>query len=285
MRNLLLLAAAAALLSSCISTKRLTYLQDLPGKPIELDSNGFQPYYLSEYRLQKNDLLQIQIKTFNEETDKYFNYMDQTGGMGRMGMMGGGGGSGNPMLYYMGYNVDVNGLVQLPVLGSVRLEGLTLPEAEAYIHQLLKTYFNDNLLFVKVQLGGIRYTVIGEGGQREVYYFNNQLNILQALAAGGGGGGMGGMQKSIYSDLRRVQIFRQFPQGYQMFELDLTDRRIISDPNFFVQPNDIINIRPLPQRTWGIGEQGIPTILSAVSLITTSLTFYFFIVSLRPSEE
>jgi polysaccharide export outer membrane protein len=283
MRNLLLLAAAAALLSSCISTKRLTYLQDLPGKPIELDSNGFQPYYLSEYRLQKNDLLQIQIKTFNDETDKYFNFADQQVGGG--GMMGGGGamGMGNPMLYYMGYNVDLNGLVQLPVLGGVKLEGLTLPEAEVRIQEMLKAYFNDNLLFVKVQLGGIRYTIIGEGVQRESYYFNNQLNILQALAAGGGG--MGGNQKSVFADLKRVQVFRQFPQGYQMFELDLTDRRIISDPNFFVQPNDIINLRPLPQRTWGIGEQGIPTILSAVSLITTSLTFYFFITSLRPTED
>jgi polysaccharide biosynthesis/export protein len=283
MRNLLLLAAAAALFSSCISTKRLTYLQDLPGKPIELDSNGFQPYYLSEYRLQKNDLLQIRIKTFNEETDKYFNYQDQDNN--RMGMMGGGGmgGSGNPMLYYSGYNVDLNGNVKLPVLGEVRLEGLTLKEATNLINKILKDYFNDNLVYVNVQLGGIRYTVIGEAGHRESYYFNNQLNILQALAAGQGGG-MGGA-KSVFSDLRRVQVFRQYPEGFKMFELDLTDRRIISDPNFFIQPNDIISVRPLPQRTWGIGDQGIPTILTAISVITTSLTFYFFINNLRPTED
>jgi polysaccharide export outer membrane protein len=281
MRNLLLLAAAAALLSSCISTKRLTYLQDLPGKPIELDSNGFQPYFPTEYRLQKNDLLQIKIKTFNEETDKFFNYQEQQNN--RMGMMGGGGqGNGNPMLYYSGYNVDLDGNVKLPVLGNVKLEGLTLPEATNLINEILKEYFNDNLVYVNVQLGGIRYTVIGEGQMRESYYFNNQLNILQALAAGGGG--MGGRQ-SIFADLRRVQVFRQNPEGYSSFELDLTDRRIISDPNFFVQPNDIINLRPLPQRTWGIGEQGIPTMLTAISVITTSLTFYFFINNLRPRED
>jgi len=278
MRNLLIVVAALALLSSCISTKRLTYLQELPGKPVALDSAGFQTIQQSEYHLQVNDLLNIQIKSFNEEADKFFNLQDQQGGgMMRGGMMMGGGGNGNPMLYFTGYALDLNGDVRLPVLGDVNLQGLTVVEATNKINELLKQYFNDDLVFVKIQISGIRYTVIGEAINRENYVYANQLNIYQALAS------VGGLQ--VFADRRHVEIYRQYPEGIKRFEVDLTDRNVISNPMFLIQPNDIINIKPLKQRTWGIGDQGVNTLLTTISVITSSITFYFFLSSLRPNES
>lgn len=278
MRNTLIVVAALALLSSCISTKRLTYLQELPGKPVELDSAGFQTIQQTEYHLQVNDLLNIQIKSFNEEADKFFNLQDQGGGgMMRGGMMMGGGGNGNPMLYFMGYALDLNGNVRIPVLGDVNLQGLTVVEATDKINDLLKKYFNDDLVFVKLQISGIRYTVIGEAINRENYVYANQLNIYQALAS------VGGLQ--VFADRRQVEIYRQYPEGIKRFEVDLTDRNVISDPLFLIQPNDIINIKPLKQRTWGIGDQGVNTLLTTISVITSSITFYFFLSSLRPNES
>jgi polysaccharide export outer membrane protein len=277
MRKIFIFLVFALLLTSCISTRRLTYLQEQPGKPVQLDSLGFQPIQQTEYRLQVNDMLNIQIKSFNEDADKFFNLENQNGG-NRM-MMGGGaqGGGGNPFLYFMGYSLDLNGNVQLPVLGSVHLAGLTVNEAREKINTLLKDYFNDNLVFVKLQISGIRYTVIGEANNVENYIFNNQVNIFQALAAVGG--------LDVYANRRRVQIFRQYPEGIKMFEIDLTDRNVITNPMYLIQPNDIINVIPLRQKTWGVGEQGVQTILTSIGLITSSLTFYLFLTSLRPNEE
>lgn len=277
MRKLLTFFGFALLLTSCISTKRLTYLQDQPGKPVLLDSLGFQPIQQTEYRLQVNDMLNIQIKSFNEEADKFFNLENNSNGGMRMMMGGGQGGGGNPFLYFSGYSIDLNGNVQLPVLGNVYLQGLTVNEARDKINGLLKDYFNDNLVFVKLQISGIRYTVIGEANNVENYIFNNQVNIFQALAAVGG--------LNTFSNRKRVQIYRQYPEGIRMFEIDLTDRNVISNPMYLIQPNDIINVMPLRQRTWGIGEQGVQTILTSIGLITSSLTFYLFLTSLRPNEE
>lgn len=277
MRKLLLLLGVSILMSSCISTKRLTYLQEKPGKPVKVDSLGFIPIQQVVYRLQKNDLLQIQIKSFNEEADKFFNL--QNGQNGNAMMQGGGGmmGNGNAMLYFNGYSLDINGNVRLPVLGDVNLEGLTIDEATDKLNNLLKDYFNDNLVYVKVQIAGIRYTVIGEGVGKENYYFHNQLNIIQAVASAG--------QMSVFANRQDVEIYRQYPEGMRVFTVDLTDRNVISDPMFLVQPNDIINIKPLRQRTWGVGEQGVQSILTTISVVTSSLTFYFFLRTLRPTED
>jgi polysaccharide export outer membrane protein len=55
------------------------------------------------------------------------------------------------------------------------------------------------------------------------------------------------------------------------YEVDLTDKRVVSDPRYWIQPNDIINIKPLKQRSWGIGETGFPTFLALLSAVSSSL--------------
>lgn len=248
--------------TSCVPRKKLTYLQDK--SELELDTAGFQVLRRSYYQVQINDLLSIQIKTFNEDLDKYFNVMEQ-----QNNMMGGGQMGASARLYFNGYSVDPLGNIELPVLGRIYVAGLTVDEITETVTQKLGDFFNQDVIYVKVQLAGIRFTVIGEAGNGQFYIYQNQANIFEALAMAGGADFLG--------DRRRVQIVRQYPEGVKYFELDLTDKAVVSDPRYFVQPNDIINVKPLRQRSWGIGETGFQTITSLMGAIGSSLALYLFI--------
>lgn len=59
-----------------------------------------------------------------------------------------------------------------------------------------------------------------------------------------------------------------------MYSLDLTDGEVVNYPNFYIQPNDYIIVKPLKQKSWGTGTTGtqtIGTIITALSLVTTTI--------------
>jgi polysaccharide export outer membrane protein len=274
MKKLIQLATLGILVllvaSSCVSRKKITYLQDKEGEPLEVDTAGYQKLRRTFYKVQVNDLLSIQFRSFNEEVDKYFNLQNNRNlGLGGAGV--GGRGGGNAMLYFNGYTVNTDGRVKLPVLGPIYVNGLTVEEIEARLDKLLEEFFSDNSVFVKVRLSGIKYSVIGEGSNGQYFLFQNEANILEALANAGGVDFLGNRYE--------VQIVRMHPEGVKYYEVDLTDKRLISDPRYWVQPNDIINIKPLKQRSWGIGETGFQTFLALLSAVSSSLALIVAIQS------
>jgi polysaccharide export outer membrane protein len=67
---------------------------------------------------------------------------------------------------------------------------------------------------------------------------------------------------------------RKQPHGFEIYSLDLTDASIVNSPNFYIQPNDYIIVKPLRQKSWGTGVTGIQTlgtIITALSLVTTTI--------------
>ncbi|MDX5405198.1 MAG: polysaccharide biosynthesis/export family protein [Bacteroidota bacterium] len=253
--------------TSCVPRKRLTYFQDW-GNELKLDSNGYQVIQYTYYKVQRNDLLSIQIKTFNEEIDKFFN-VSENQNLGR-----GGGQNGNSMIYFTGYSVDDKGDIQLPILQNVNVEGLTLEEITKKLEGLMEDYFNETSIYVKVQLAGIRYTVVGEVNAPGQYFlYQNQANVFEALAQAGDIGFLGNRFE--------VMIVRQTPEGVKYYELDMTDKTVVQDPRYMIQPNDIINVKPLKQKSWGIGQTGFQTFVSAISVLSSSLALYLTIQTLQ----
>jgi polysaccharide export outer membrane protein len=259
--------------TSCVSTKKLTYLQDKEGEPLEIDTAGYQKLRRSYYKVQVNDLLDINFRSFNEEVDKNFNLQNGRAGGGMQGNMAQGGGA---QIYFNGFTVKSDGKLKLPVLGDVYVNGLTIEEIEAKINKILLDYFIKDQVFIKVKLAGIRYTVIGEGNNGQYFLFQNEANIFEAIGYAGG--------VDFLGNRYAVQIVRMHPEGVKYYELDLTDKRVVSDPRYFIQPNDIINIRPLRQRSWGIGETGFQTFLSLLGAVSSSLALIVAMRSLANSN-
>lgn len=224
LKQLIYLLLLAALFSSCNSYKKLTYLQGIEetGKDSTFLKN--QP----QYHLQSADILYIRIITQDEEMNSLFNpLMNQRGGSQ---MQQGGG------LYFNGYTVNEAGYIDVPILDTLYVNGLTLEEARGKIKTRAYRYLEDPEIIVK--LANIRFTLMGEvngGGVMEVY--DERLNILEAVSYGGG--------LSYNGDRQNVLILRPTEKGTQTYRVDLTSKNLVSSELYYIQPNDIVYVPPL----------------------------------------
>ena len=251
-KYLLLIISLVTLFSSCVSTKELTYLQDKSES--QLDSLGYSKLERTDYLIQVNDILNIEIKSFDEKASYIFNAYSQQGSVQ----------INDALIYIRGYSVDVEGNIELPVIGTVQVEGMTLKETKLVIEKELYKYFKKDAVFLKVQLAGIRYSVVGEINRPGKYViYQNQVNVFEAIANAG--------DITMVGTRDKVQIIRQLPQGVEIVDIDLTDRNVINSPYYFIQPNDVINIQPLRAKSWGIGTEGFMTLLSVLTLVSTTL--------------
>ena len=174
-----------------------------------------------------------------------------------------------------GYTVDLHGDIRVPQLGKIKALGLTLEELRELIEKrLLTEYFKENAdLFVTVRLGGLRYVMTGEVGSKgEQVIFRDQATIVEAISNGGG--------VPITGDLTNVRIVRQYPEGVKVHHLDLTQLDVIYSPYYYIQPNDMIVVDPLPQKALGTGTTGLSSFTTIISVFTTLVTTVLFITRL-----
>jgi polysaccharide export outer membrane protein len=270
--------------SSCVRNRDYIYLQNpseqaywetspLRGQRLKnakenmrmRDSSAYLPYQNPEdYLIQMNDILRVDIKSFDEKANQLFNaFNSQNIQMGGILAQGG----GDPFFMF-GYSVDDSGYLELPVLGKIPLVGLTVLQAQNRVQKEVDRYFTE--AFVKISLGGIRFSVMGEVLRPGKYaVMQNRLSLLEAVATAG--------DLKPDANRRRVQLIRQYPGGSRVVVLDLTDQNLLKSPYYFVRPNDVIYVAPLRVRELGTGlnaQQSMGTILTAISLLVNSILLY-----------
>jgi polysaccharide export outer membrane protein len=249
------LLGISILLTSCIPTKDLIYLQNKNGVPAEASISEVMS---KPYRLQVNDVLSITIKADDPKLVTIFNPTNK----GETDNVG-------SSLYFSGYTVDDHGMIRIPVLGEITAIGYTVEELRMKIEQkLLDEYFKKEAnIFVIVRLAGFKYTINGEVGSTGTkFLFQDHVNIMEAIANSG--------DIAVTGDRKAVTIIRQTPTGTEMHDIDLTDINVMKSPYYNLQPNDYIYVKPLKQKTWGTGKTGIEslsTIITLISIVTTTL--------------
>lgn len=244
-------------LVSCIPNKDLIYLQNKKGtnNAIEIDQSFSKPY-----KIQVNDILNISIKALDQNLVEMFNPSTNQNAQNQVTPQ---------MLYFNGFIVDDHGNIRVPVLGDVNVLGFTEEEIRSTIEKrLLDEYFKSEArLFINVKLAGLRYTINGEiGNPGTNILFQDSATIMEAIANSG--------DITLTGDRKKVQVIRRMPHGFETHYLDLTKAETMNSPYFYIQPNDYIYIKPLPQKSWGTGTTGvqtISTIITALSLVTTTI--------------
>ncbi|MEZ4802511.1 MAG: polysaccharide biosynthesis/export family protein [Gelidibacter sp.] len=248
-----------SLLTSCIPHKDIVYLQN---KKATTDSLQVMVEQQKPYRIQINDILNVRIKVLDQENVTIFNPI----GEGNLNA------SASERAYFDGFTVDDHGNIRIPELGHINVLGFTTEEVEDTIkNRLLDEQFKETAnIFITVKLSGLRYTAAGEvGNPGSQVLFQERVNIYEAIANVG--------EIPVTGDKKDVLIVRQYPQGQQIHHLDLTDMNVMNSPYYYIQPNDMIYVKPLKQKTWGTGTTGkesLATIVSAVSLLTTTILLF-----------
>ncbi|UZD23893.1 polysaccharide biosynthesis/export family protein [Algoriphagus halophytocola] len=258
MKKILGFVMVGLLLSSCISNKRITYLQNLPGNP-EIGLDEFIPYANVEYKyiLQPFDVVDIDFASSDEELTKAFEFQ------GSRSMRGGGGGGGvNDIFYFTGYSIDQEGFVEIPQLGKIQIAGLTEEEAQKKVQEEINSFFKEEV-FVKLRIGGIRFTALGEfSSSGAQVILKNRATIFDALAVAG--------ESNILAKKNKLFIIRQYDGGTKIHQINLNDRQLLASPFYFIQPNDILYLEPMKIRQFGNAEN-LTASLGLIISVTSSI--------------
>ncbi len=236
--------------SGCTSPDRYVYLYDL--QP-DVSMNVQDP---KPIKLQPGDKLRISVHSRDKELVDMFNVS---------GVAGEGGGSGV-------YTVDNNGRIEMPVLGSVHVKGLTRLELQNTLRYKLLASKLVRDPIVSVAFDDMGYYVIGEVSSGKQNINRDCITIIEALSEFGG----------IDLDSRRDQVvvLRTIDGQQTPYELDLTKTAsVYSSPVYYLQQNDVIYIKPTDlklDRTSPIGSAvRTPTFWISMFTVALSLGLYF----------
>lgn len=243
--------------TSCVSNKKIMYYQNLEGNQVIQDGELIS-YELPEYRLQYNDIIDIQIQTIEQILEKGLTSKIQN--EANNAVFGQIAQSGGDIYYMTGYTIDKNGFIRMPLLGEIQVNDMTLDEIRILVEKELKKYVTSEI-FVRVKLGGIRFSTLGEFRRPGKYVvLQDRLTIFEAIAQAG--------DMTTVAKRDQILLVRQYPDGTRLHRINLNDRQIIQTPFYFIQPNDQIYAEPLKTREIGTGENTAQTVALILSSVT-----------------
>ncbi len=247
-----LLFLMVLIFASCIPQKETLYLQD---KESIMEFNELTEI-TGKYILQPNDYLFIRVSTFDPKISEFFNSSQGTS-MNSSNLQG------NTMSMYL---IDDDMNVDYPYAGKINLKNCNLFQAKEKIKDALKPFVKDaNIL---VRLGTNSYTILGEVNSPGTQNMTkDQITIFEALGKAG--------DLTAYAKRKNITIVRPTPDGKtQTLEVDLTDHKIVGSEYYYIYPNDLIYVRPMRAKQFGIGES------FSLGILSTILSFSVAIIAL-----
>lgn len=251
---------AVSMFTSCVPQKKILYLQN---EKMMDDSSFMSIVYDNErvfdYKVQPGDNLYIRIASLDSKFNTYFNYTNQTATTTANTYS-----SGNAAIYLNGYTVGEEGNINMPFAGNIYVKDLTVDEIQEKVQATINEYLKETIVYVK--LGVFNLTILGEvarPGQYQIY--QSDINLFQAIALAG--------NATDFANKANIKIIHQTPQGSQIVRVNLNDADILSSPDYYLKPNDIIYVEPLKTKQFGFTSVPYGTIISAMSLLVTCFTF------------
>lgn len=199
---------------SCVTTRKVAYLQDMEHETqIELE-NRFEAV-IAPY-----DELQVVITCFDSDLAKPFNLSSTTQGLGGQNLA---------------YLVDQYGNIELPVLGTIHVAGLTRLQLQEKVQQMLidGSYLNDPYVMVRFQTFKIFF--LGADGGKAISITNERCTFLEALALSG--------DLNLYTSRDKIAVMREIDGKMVTRFLDPRSSTVFNDPFFMLQQNDFIITR------------------------------------------
>ena len=226
-RNLWLLLLPF-LLTACQSYKKVPYFQN-----VEVVNEAEQQEKLYDAKIMPKDLLTIVVSCTNPELAIPFNLTVASNA--GIAVSTSSYVTTQPVL--QPYLVDNEGNINFPVLGELKLGGLTKREAEQLIIDKLKPYMKETPI-VTVRMVNYKISVIGEVTRPGTFTISNEkVNLLEALAMAG--------DMTVYGLRDNVKLIREDANGkQQIVTLDLNKAETILSPYYWLQQNDIVYVTP-----------------------------------------
>ena len=209
-------------INSCASRKDLVYFQDEPLEAGLLVSEPEQLVY------KPDDILTINVSALDPDTVRPFN-LPLVANNTNVGL------NAQAQLQVQSYLVDYDGNIQFPVLGALKVEGLTRTELTSLLTEKISAYANDPI--VNVRLANFTITIIGEVSRPGTFTIQDErITLLEAL-------GMAN-DLTIFGARKNILIIREVEGKKKFATIDLTSINTVNSPVYYLQQNDVIYVEP-----------------------------------------
>lgn len=216
---LIQLSFIALLVSSCVSREKITYFQG----DLEAVNELAERY---EAKIQPDDLLAITVFARDEAATRIFNQESNIPPTAS---------AGNANLRRLTYLVDKEGYIEFPVLGRIKLGGMSRNEAIQYMKGLLTEEIIDP--GVAINILNFRITVLGEVNKPGTFPLENEkITIMEALGKAG--------DLTINGERKNVLVIREVDGTRNYYRIDLTSNEVFDSPVYYLSQNDIVYVEP-----------------------------------------
>ncbi|MDC6389778.1 polysaccharide biosynthesis/export family protein [Maribacter sp. PR1] len=231
------------MIMSCASRKEVVYFQDSSNFETLVNTTTF----VSKFKV--DDLVSIHVSSLNPEASAPFNLVSAAGENGMVPQQ-------------VDYLVDQAGEIDFPVIGKLKIEGLSPDELRLLLRNRLSDYLKDPI--INIRLRNFTVTVLGEVRTPGTYPVNGeQITILEALGLAG--------DLTIRGVRKNVLVIRDFNGTKVYTRIDLTTKNMVKSPVYYLTQNDVVYVEPNKS---GITASSLDTraqiAISIASLLITS---------------
>lgn len=254
----LILSTALSLLAiiggitSCVSPKSIVYFQ---GDSVRYSSQEITQQYVP--KIQPSDILSIIVGSLNAEANEVFNTPNLfTTASTNYSNVGG------PRVQPLGYLVDTDGNIEIPLIGKLRVGGLRTTDAADTIRTRLQAFLKEPSVIVRNL--NFKVSVMGEVKLPGVYVIpDEKITLPEVMSLAG--------DLTIYGNRSNVMIIREENGKREYARVDLTSREIFNSPYYYLHKNDVIYVEPVKAKMLDTDSRvrTVPLIVSIVGGIST----------------
>ncbi len=263
LKYLLILSIAGFLLSSCVTARKVNYMQK-PDKyiPSYADTLVFQ-----DYEIRIGDRLYVYVYSLNEDIQKMYNAGGTNASQMRNQMSQGSMGGSYDLYTYL---VDEEGYIDFPTIGKQHVRGKTTREVKHQLEKELSTLLQEipgyATISVEVTVVNRSFSVVGAQSGR--YMINKEkMTIFEALAMIGDLG--------EFNSRKEIKLVREKDGVTTIKTFDARSEDIVNSEFYYIEPNDIIYIRQIPGYSFGINH-----VTTVIGVTAATISFGVFIYSI-----
>lgn len=245
--------AGAFFVSSCVSSRDVTYFENLSSAK----RSGMESVTkFTEPIIQPDDILAVSINTIDPQSAAVVNQAGSpisvtTNGVGREQVSG--------------YLVDKNGEIELSLIGKVQVAGLTTYDAKEIIKaRASRDLKNPN---VSVRFANFKVSVLGEVGRPSAYTVpNEKVSILDVLSLAG--------DLTVFGRRDNILVIRDLNGKKEFGRLNLNSTDVFSSPYYFLKQNDVVYVEPNKSKVLSLNNNTRTVAALVLSALSTIVLIY-----------
>lgn len=245
---------ALMFLNSCAGVKEIAYFQKLSAKTDSVKQNTA----LFDARIKPKDMLSITVAASEPMTTRMFNLLvpivtenSEKNILSQPGLQS--------------YIVDIDGNIDFPVFGKIKVSGLSLKELENQLQKKMESSFSKERPIITIRFINYTVNVLGEVNRPGKYNTTNErMTLFDAISIAG--------DLTIYGRRDNIKILREDANGIKkVITINLNDENIIHSPVYYLEQNDVVYVEPNKTKarsaSFGAAESfGISALSIAISL-------------------